>query len=151
LIGHDRLNGEARALVRDMRDLKTGHAVENLAGEMVWAADTGRRIEHLAWFRTRQVDVLLQRMRWHRRMHDQHDGIARQQRDRSEILQRIVADRLADMWGDHERGFGRDQQRVAVRIGFCHHFGADPAGRAGTVLDDDRLAQQTLQMRRQQP
>ena len=58
---------------------------------------------------------------------------------------------LADMRGDHERGFGRDQQRVAVRIGFCHHAGADPAGGAGTILDDDRLAQRTLQMRRQQP
>ena len=118
---------------------------------MVWAADAGRRVEHLARFRARQGDVLLQRARWHRRIHDQHDGIARQQRYRSKILQRIIADGLANMRSEHKRRFGRDQQRVAIRIGFRHDAGADPGGRASAVLDDDRLAQPILQMRRQQP
>jgi hypothetical protein len=100
-----------------MRDLEAGHAVENLAREMVWATDAGRRIEHLARFRAREGDVLLQRARWHRRIHDQHDGIARQQRDRSEILQRIIADGLANMRSEHKRR-SVVTNSVAIRIGF---------------------------------
>ena len=130
-------------------DVEAGHLLEDLAGEMVRAADAGRGIEHLPGFGARERDVLLQRVGRHRRMHDQDHRVARQQRDRREILQRIVGHRHAHMGRDDQRGFGGHQERVAVRLGLGHRVGADPPGRAGAVLDVERLAVQGRQVRLQ--
>ena len=71
-----------------------------------------------------------------------HDDVrvARQARDRLEILQHVVGQRV-DRAVDHVRGPVADADGVAVGSGA--HGAADPdgAGRAGDVLDDDRLAE----------
>ncbi len=55
------------------------------------------------------------------------------------------------MRGDHQRGFRRHQQRVAVGLGLRDRVGADAAGRARAVLDNERLPEGRLQMRLHQP
>ena len=80
-------------------------------------------------------------------MHDQDDGVARQKRDRREILDWIVAEHRAGMRRNHQRGFGRRQERVAVGIRLGDERCADAAGSASAVLDHERLAQRLLQMR----
>jgi hypothetical protein len=84
-------------------------------------------------------------------MHDQHHGIAREQRYRREILQRVVAQHRAGVRRDHHRRLGRRQQRMTVGVGFGDDRRADAAGRAGAVFNDERLAQRLLQVRLQEP
>ena len=42
---------------RHVHDLEAGHAVEDLAGEMIGTADAGRGVEQLARLRARERDV----------------------------------------------------------------------------------------------
>jgi hypothetical protein len=74
------------------------------------------------------------------RIYHQHVGLHRNQGDRCEILQRIVADGAveADVHGHRRAGH---RQRVAVGPGLGHGLEADVAAGAGTILDDDGLAE----------
>ena len=64
---------------------------------------------------------------------------------RREVLQRIVG-RLRLQAGDQREVRRREQDRVAVRRGHLHRLGADQAGRARLVVDDDRLAEQLAEL-----
>ena len=73
--------------------------------------------------------------------HDQHRAV-REHRDRLEILQRVVGQRI-DRGVDHVVVHAADADGVAVRIGAHDAAGADRARRAADVLDDDGLAEQS--------
>ena len=134
-----------------MHDVEAGHPVEDFAGKMVRPADAGGAVEQLARLRLRERHVVLERRRGHRRMHHQHHGVAREQGNRRKILERVIAEHRTGVRRDDHRRFGRRQQRVTVGIRLCDQRRADTAGRAGAVLDHERLAERRLQMRLQQP
>ena len=130
-----------------MHDVDARHAVEDLAGEMVRAADPGGGKEQLAGLASRQRNVVVERVCRHGGVNDKDHGIARQQRDRCKVLERFIIQRHADMGCDDERGFGGHQQDVTVGVGFCHHRGPDSSRSAGAVLDHEGLAEGLLEVR----
>ena len=77
--------------------------------------------------------------------HDQHRAV-RQHRDRLEVLQRVVVERI-DRGIDDVVVHAADAERVAVRIGAHDAARADRARCAADVLDDDGLAEDLLRAR----
>jgi hypothetical protein len=61
-------------------------------------------------------------------------------RNGREIPQRVVWQR-SNQAHAHGELAARHQQRVSVRSGFRHDIGAYHAAAAGTIIDDERLAQ----------
>ncbi len=88
-------------------------------------------------------------LRWHVRMHHQHDRRARKQRDRSEILGRIERQLAVERLVDGERSGRGEQQRVAVGIRLGHRLAAGVAAAAGSILDDELLAEIVGELLRQ--
>ena len=88
----------------------------------------------------RDVDVGLERRR-----HQRH------QRDRLEILERIVGELGVEERVHHQRAVDRQQQRVAVGLGLGHGLGADDGVGAGAVVDDDLLAEVLAHLLADQP
>src|SRR5262245_47395738 len=68
-------------------------------------------------------------------------GHERDQRDRHEILERIVGKLAVKEWIHDQRAVYRQQQRVAVGTCFGDRLGADDGVRPRTIVDDDLLAQ----------
>ena len=82
-------------------------------------------------------------------MHDQDDGVAGQERDRGEVCEWIVAHGHAHVRRDHNGGFRRHQQAVAVRIGLGRDGGSNPSGGTRAVLHHEGLTDKRLKMRRE--
>ena len=80
------------------------------------------------------------------RVDDQRERHAGHQRDRREILHRIVGQMVVERLVDGERGRGRQQQRVAVGRGPRHLLGAEGGAGARLVLDDDGAGKPGLQL-----
>ena len=76
---------------------------------------------------------------------DHQHRIGRQLRDRLEIAQQIVGQRV-DRAVDHVRAPVADAQRVAVGCRFRDAADADAAGGAGDVFDDDILPERAAHM-----
>ena len=72
---------------------------------------------------------------------DQRGRHERDQRDRHEILERIVGELAVEERIHHQRAVDRHQQRVAVGRRLRHRLGADDGVRSRPVVDDDLLAQ----------
>ena len=83
-------------------------------------------------------DQFLQVVRRHSLLGDDQQRLAGQQRDRLEVVEQIVLQRV-DRAVEHVRARIADAHRVAV--GRCAHDAADAdaAARAGHILDDDGL------------
>ena len=86
------------------------------------------------------------RMHRQRRIDDQRESHLRRQRDRHEVLARIVGQALVDGGVGGERRAGHQQQRVAVGRRFGERDGRDHRAAARPVLDQHRLAEALRQL-----
>ena len=75
----------------------------------------------------------------------------RELRQRFEVVDRIVVERLVDVLVDRHRRDRRDQQRIAVGRRGLHRLHADASGGAGAVLDDDRAVERGVHLVGDQP
>ena len=80
----------------------------------------------------------------HRRIDEKEHRSGADQTDRREVADRIVMHALLDCRNDGVRHVG-EQQGVAVRRGFGGDLDAEAAAGAGTVVDDDLLAERFRQ------
>ncbi|MNL00236.1 hypothetical protein D3C87_1206620 [compost metagenome] len=129
-----------RTLVRNVRHRHLGHQAQQLSGHVRGAANARRAVgQPLALLPGigQEFGEIAGR---HAVVDHQHVGRGGQQRDVREILRRVVRQLGPDGRVDHVVR-GRDQQRVAVRVGARHDLGADlPAG-AGAVVHHEGLLQ----------
>jgi chromosome condensin MukBEF MukE localization factor len=80
------------------------------------------------------------------RIHHQHVGRGRHQRDRRQLAERVVVQVARQRRRGHQRAVDGEQQRIAIGGGARHHAGADIAAGAGTVFHHHRLAQRGGQL-----
>ena len=118
----------------------SGRGLQHFGAEMLRAAVAGRTIGQ-SRLRFGVGDEFGQRLRRDLRVDDQRERHAGDQRDRGKILHRIVGQLPVERLVDGERGRGRHQQRVAVRIGPCYQVGAERGRGARLVLDLDGRAE----------
>jgi hypothetical protein len=128
------------AAVGHMVHLEAGHRREHRGEEMLAAAVAGRREVHLARMRFHVGDELADGLHRQRRIHREHALLAADQRDRREILDRIVGELRVHRRADRV-GLRRQQQRVAVGRRARDALAADRGARARLVLDVHRLAE----------
>ena len=116
------------------------------------AADAARRrVADRSRLRLGKRDQLGERARRDVRVDDDHVRTDAVLPDRGEILVRVVRDLRADQVGiDRHRAGRADADRVAVGRRLRDRVEADRAAGAGPVLDDDRLAEQLGERRRDQ-
>ena len=133
--------GDSRrgAFVRNMRHARAGQHVEQFPRNVLSAAGAaGHHVEHTG-FRFCDGDQFLRVAGRHRRMSDQdvrpRDEIA----DGREIARGHVRWRRVHQMRGGDGPASRDEQRIAVWRRFGNVIGAHRAGRAGTVVHDDRL------------
>ena len=101
---------------------------------------------HLARLVLRQLDELRHGLRRHRSADNEIERIVQQHAQRAKVLLRVVRLLRLQHGRDHLARVGAEHQRVAVRFGGGDAAGPDDAGRAGLVLDDERLAERSLQL-----
>ena len=105
---------------------------------MLTAAVARRRVIDLAGPLLHIGHEFLERLHRQRRIDDQHAGLASDERNRREVVDRIVGELRVERGADGV-GLRREQQRVAVRRGAGDDLGADRGAGAGLVLDDELL------------
>src|ERR1700687_2342055 len=87
----EKIGNRARgALVRPVKEIRTGLQLEEFHRDMVRRTDAGRRKIELAWAVLRGADEILQAFYFRRRMHDEQQAPPCRERDRREIANRIV-------------------------------------------------------------
>ena len=135
------------ALVVHRRQLQPRHAFEQHHVDVARAAKPDRGVVQLAGLRPRMRHHLRQRLEWRRRRN--HENLVRQAiaADRREVLH-VVGQLGQDVRIDGEGLHAGGEQRVAVRRGFRDQIGGDLRGAAGAVLNDDWLAPQRAEPRR---
>jgi hypothetical protein len=149
-LGIARRRGRRRrrpALVGDVHHVNARHVLEDFACELRQAAGAGE--VQLAWLRFGERNQLAHVLRRHRRMHHQYDGKRVHERDGREILEAVVAGFLQELQERLRRGRGHED-RIAVRWRLRHMVGRDDAARPGAVVDQDRLSDRFLHLRRDQ-
>ena len=113
-------------------------------------ADALARIVQLAGIGLGVVDERLERARGKIAAHREHKRLAAELDHRHEHLG-IVGQALLGQRIEHQRRVRGHQQRVAVRLRTRDRGSADHAGRAGAVLDHERLPQAVAQPVSDQP
>ena len=98
----------------------------------------------LSGFGFRERDEVRRGLGLHRRIDEEEHRSGADQTDRREVADRIVMHALLDRRNDGVRHVG-EQQGIAVRRGFGGDLDAEAAAGAGTVVDDDRLAERFRQ------
>jgi hypothetical protein len=132
--------GRRAAAIGHMEQIDSGHRFEQLAVKMRRAADTGRRHQELARIGLGKGDQLRDRLHRSRRFDHHHAGAVHHPGDRRDVANDVEAQIVVEPGaegihrGDHE-------QRVAVRGSADHRFGREIAAGAGTIVDDERMAQ----------
>ena len=124
--------------------------LQHLGAEMLRTAIAGRAIGQ-ARIGLGVGDELGERLRRNRRVDDQRERHAGDQRDRREILHGIVGQLLVERLVDRKRGRGRHQERVAVGLGSRDLLGAERGAGARLVLDHDDRVQPALDLVGDQP
>jgi hypothetical protein len=74
-------------------------------------------------------------------MYREHVRLARDECDRDEIFRRVIRKVRKERHVCRSRGAGRHRQRIAIGRRFRAELGAEYAGRAGAVVDDDLLTE----------
>ncbi len=118
--------------------------LEELAREVLEAADAGGRIVEASGLLLGERDELLETIRGKARRDRDHDRSRAEHGNWRERGGRVVG-KLVDRRVERERDRDEDQ-RVAVGRGLRRHLGADEAARAADVLDDDGLVQAHRQL-----
>ena len=111
---------------------------------------SGRRERNLARIVLGVFDKIGHRVHWQRRIDQQHQRIARHQRDHREVLERVVGELLVERRVDRKRAARREQQRVAVRCGLRDGGRRGRGACARAVLDDEGFAQPLGELLRHQ-
>jgi len=132
------------ALVGHVNDVDAGPPPQRLAEQVTGGPGADRAVVELAGMRAREGDELVDRSRRHGRAHHQHDGHAREERDRREILERIVGKLGVEVGTDGEVGGGAERDGVAVGSRLRQAREPDRAVRTGHVLDHYRLAERRM-------
>ena len=132
-------------VIRNVRELDAGQRLEPLHGEVLRAAEAGRRIVELVRMGLGEGDEAIERRERSLVADGQHIRQRRNDRDRHEGAW-VVRDFPVEALVDHQHGRRGREQRVSVRLRLEDHLGADAAGRAGTVLDDKGLAEALRQL-----
>ncbi len=123
--------------------------LEQLHGEMRGAAVADRAVIQLARLRFRERHELLDRIDAEPGIDDQQVGAGPDEAHRRQILERVVFHFPVEHGVDRERAGNRNADRVAVGSGPGDERGAEVAARAGTVLDDHRLAERRRELLRE--
>ncbi|CUI28541.1 Uncharacterised protein [Achromobacter ruhlandii] len=131
-----------------MRELQAGGPFEHLAGQVARRARPGRTHVAAIALRLDVGDQLGHGRGLHVGTDHQHVGHGGQQRDRREILDRVIRDARIQRRVDAVRAGGRQQQRIAVGRGRCHLLGGDGAVGAALVVDHDGLPQRLRRLGR---
>src|SRR5262249_32663400 len=115
------------------------------ANQVGRAAMPWRSEMDLPWIGLGIGDQLLNRLRRKRCIDDEYVLAPGNHRHRSKTPDRIIAEISVDRGSDGHRR-SDDQQRVAIRVCTCGRPDADrTAGTAGTIVDDDWLAERDRQ------
>ena len=122
----------------------SGRQLEQLAAQMLEAADAGGRIVEHAGLFLGEREQFLERMHRHGRIDGQHIGAGGDNADGYEILHRV--ERLLVEPGVDRVGDGNDQKRISVGRRFCRKVGADDTAGAAAVIDEDLLAQSLAEL-----
>src|SRR2546423_3641435 len=138
-------NRRRKAAVGYMDDEELRFALQKLHGEMRGAPAADRSIRELPGMRTRIGDEALEVADIELRHHDQHLRRRSEERDRREILVRVVGQILVEMLCRRDRPINAHEQRVAVGRRLGRGLGADVAARAAAVIDDEGLAERLVQ------
>ena len=108
-------------------------------------AGPGRAEGDLAGLLPGELDQVRHRLDRQRRIDHQHERHAREQRDRREVLARIIGQALAHGHVDREHRARRHHDRVAVGRRMRDRGCRRHAAAARPVLHDERLAQALLE------
>ena len=153
LVGEESGHGRTGAAIRHVQELDAGGVGEHLHRHMQRPVRAGRAIRDLARSLLGVVHQFLQRFPRRVRRHPEHGGVGEHARDGRE-LRDLVGGRPSEQplrLGEHGEGGERHQDRVAVGLGLGDGGVADGAAGAAAVLDDDRLAEDLLEGRRDRP
>jgi hypothetical protein len=149
--GEHRLRCRAGAAVRHMHDVEIERLAETLAEQMRGRSDPGGSVAEFARRRAHQRHQLGHRLCRHFFGIDRKcSRKARGERDRSQILHRIVGHRLIEQWID-DLIIGVDENGVTVGRGMRGFLGANIAAGADNILDKELLTEMLREPFRQQP
>jgi hypothetical protein len=137
-------HGRARwtiAVVRHVHDIHARRVIQHFHREMRRRAGARRSIVELARLRFRERDEFLQVRGLHAGI--EHEQVRRRsdERDRREILDRIVPELRVCGRRDHVRAGSAHREGVPVGRRARRDFGADGAARAAAIVDDHLLAE----------
>jgi len=107
----------------------------------------GVAIGQLAGFALGVVDELTHILGWHRRIDDQNVRSRGHDRDRREVVHRIVVDLLVEHRIERQRA-RHHQQRVAIGRRAGDRLDADHVAGAGAVLHEELLLERGREMLR---
>ena len=148
-VSRDHVDDRLRvALVRHVQHLHARLAIEKLGRHVTRAAGARRCVGNLVRPRLGERDQLLDGAHRQRRVDDEHLRHQARERDRREILERIVAGVGNERRHDRER-VGDREQRVAVGRRFRDELRADEAARARPIVDDHLLTEPFAEPRRE--
>ena len=90
LLAEERRQRRTRALVRHVQHRRLLRHQQQFHRKVIAGTHAWRGVGERAWLRARERDEFLQRLRGYRRMGDQDVRLLCQQRNRDEIVQRVV-------------------------------------------------------------
>jgi hypothetical protein len=123
-----------------MDDVDLGRHLEQLGAQLVEARDPARGEVELAGLRAGKRDQLVYVADRQRRMHHQHRGDVRDERDRREVGDRVEGHARVQELVHRVRAHRAEEERIAVGRRARGRLGPDVAGGAGAILDEHRLA-----------
>jgi hypothetical protein len=138
--GDEIVHGRAGAAERHMHELDAGFGLKELRREVGGTSDSARGDGDFFRLGLRERDEVLRCLGLHRRIDEKNHRGGADQADRREVADGIVMYPLLDRRNDGVRHVG-EQEGVAVRRGFGSNLDAEAAAGAGTVVDDDLLAE----------
>jgi len=114
-----------------------GDELQVLDREVARAAVAGAAVVELAGLLPRERDELAQILRRDAFVHDEYRRHLGEERDRPEVLVRVVRQLLEHVGIHGERADMADDERIAVGVGPRDLFHGDVAAAAGLVLDHE--------------
>ncbi len=121
-------------------DVKTGHHVEQRAGNMAGRANAAATHIDLAAIGPGISDEFREGLYRQRRVDDHDQCRPLDAGDRRDVAREAEIEIVVERLVDRARRAGQ-QKRITVRRRMCHEAGADVGPGAATVLDDDLLVE----------